>query len=233
MLVTISISPPPPFLTTVKLVPQIGNDFNFIPRVSDSICDTLMVLTILFNLNTDSINRYTPSISICCSTVALIQFQSAVLYDCYSTAAISLIMEVDQQMLPVELTKLPLLEKLFLDNNKLTVLPPELGVLKNLRVLTVEYNMLVSVLVELRQCVGLVELSLEHNKLICPLLDFRAMAELHKTQSLPFKDSGYKYDGENQSKVNLVNYPYERVKVNSKDPVPDIDITKREAYLTE
>lgn len=48
-------------------------------------------------------------------------------------------------MLPVELTKLPLLEKLFLDNNKLTVLPPELGVLKNLKVLTVDYNMLVSV----------------------------------------------------------------------------------------
>lgn len=81
-------------------------------------------------------------------------------------------------ILPVELTKLPLLEKLFLDNNKLTALPPELGVLKNLKVLTVDYNMLASVPVELRQCVGLVELSLEHNKLIRPLLDFRAMAEL-------------------------------------------------------
>ncbi|CAH1448316.1 unnamed protein product [Lactuca virosa] len=80
--------------------------------------------------------------------------------------------------LPVEVTKLPLLEKLFLDNNKLTVLPPELGALKNLKVLTVDYNMLVSVPAELRQCVGLVELSLEHNKLIRPLLDFRAMAEL-------------------------------------------------------
>nr|XP_043620589.1 phospholipase A I [Erigeron canadensis] len=81
-------------------------------------------------------------------------------------------------VLPVELTRLPLLEKLFLDNNKLTVLPPELGVLKNLKVLTADNNMLVSVPVELKQCVGLVELSLEHNKLIRPLLDFRAMAEL-------------------------------------------------------
>ncbi|XP_076923033.1 phospholipase A I-like [Bidens hawaiensis] len=80
--------------------------------------------------------------------------------------------------LPVELTKLPSLEKLYLDNNKLTALPPELGALKNLKVLTVDYNMLVSVPVELKQCVGLVELSLEHNKLIRPLLDFRAMAEL-------------------------------------------------------
>ncbi|KAL4563085.1 hypothetical protein LXL04_027116 [Taraxacum kok-saghyz] len=80
--------------------------------------------------------------------------------------------------LPLEVTKLPLLEKLFLDNNKLTVLPPELGVLKNLKVLSVDYNMLVSVPAELRQCLGLVELSLEHNKLIRPLLDFRAMAEL-------------------------------------------------------
>ncbi|XP_030968932.1 phospholipase A I [Quercus lobata] len=80
--------------------------------------------------------------------------------------------------LPVELTQLPHLEKLYLDNNKLTVLPPELGELKSLTVLRVDSNMLVSVPVELRQCVELEELSLEHNKLVRPLLDFRAMAEL-------------------------------------------------------
>ncbi|OMO64868.1 Armadillo [Corchorus olitorius] len=80
--------------------------------------------------------------------------------------------------LPVELTRLPMLEKLYLDNNKLSVLPPELGELKTLKVLRLDYNMLVSVPVELRQCVRLVELSLEHNKLVRPLLDFRAMAEL-------------------------------------------------------
>ncbi|KAK9084858.1 hypothetical protein Sjap_025269 [Stephania japonica] len=80
--------------------------------------------------------------------------------------------------LPVEVTRLPLLEKLYLDNNKLSVLPPELGDLKILKVLRVDNNMLVSVPVELRQCVALVELSLEHNKLVRPLLDFRAMAEL-------------------------------------------------------
>ncbi|MCL7052240.1 hypothetical protein MKW94_011777 [Papaver nudicaule] len=79
---------------------------------------------------------------------------------------------------PVELTRLPLLERLYLDNNKLTQLPPELGELRTLKVLTVDYNMLASVPVELRQCVGLVELSLEHNKLVRPLLDFRAMSEL-------------------------------------------------------
>ncbi|XP_050368574.1 phospholipase A I isoform X3 [Argentina anserina] len=80
---------------------------------------------------------------------------------------------------PVELTRLPLLEKLYLDNNKLALLPAEVGELRNLKVLRVDYNMLVSVpAVELRQCVGLVELSLEHNKLVRPLLDFRAMAEL-------------------------------------------------------
>lgn len=49
------------------------------------------------------------------------------------------------QALPVEITRLPLLEKLYLDNNKLSVLPPELGELKNLKVLAVDYNMLVSV----------------------------------------------------------------------------------------
>ncbi|KAF8391516.1 hypothetical protein HHK36_023821 [Tetracentron sinense] len=81
-------------------------------------------------------------------------------------------------VLPVELTRLPLLEKLCLDNNRLSILPPELGELKNLKVLRVDNNMLASVPVELRQCVGLVELSLEHNKLVRPLLDFRAMAEL-------------------------------------------------------
>ncbi len=48
-------------------------------------------------------------------------------------------------MFPVELTRLPHLEKLYLDNNKLTVLPPELGELKSLKVLRVDYNMLVSV----------------------------------------------------------------------------------------
>ncbi|KAI3698120.1 hypothetical protein L6452_31232 [Arctium lappa] len=48
-------------------------------------------------------------------------------------------------MFPVELTKLPLLEKLFLDNNKLSNLPSELGDLKNLKVLTVDYNILISV----------------------------------------------------------------------------------------
>lgn len=45
----------------------------------------------------------------------------------------------------MELTRLPLLEKLYLDNNKLYILPPELGELKNLKVLAVDYNMLVTV----------------------------------------------------------------------------------------
>ncbi|KAF5728594.1 phospholipase A I [Tripterygium wilfordii] len=76
--------------------------------------------------------------------------------------------------LPVDLTKLPLLEKLYLDNNKLSVLPPELGELKNLKVLSVDNNILVSVPVELRQCIELEELSLGHKK----LLNGRAMAEL-------------------------------------------------------
>ncbi|MFS7953504.1 putative villin headpiece, villin/Gelsolin, ADF-H/Gelsolin-like domain superfamily [Helianthus anomalus] len=46
-----------------------------------------------------------------------------------------------------------------------------------------------------------------------------------KVKINPSKDSGPKQE--------LVNYPYNRVKVGSKDPVPDIDITKREAYLSE
>ncbi|KAH7545769.1 hypothetical protein FEM48_Zijuj01G0129000 [Ziziphus jujuba var. spinosa] len=81
-------------------------------------------------------------------------------------------------VLPIELTRLPILEKLYLDNNRLSLLPSELGELRSLKVLRVDYNMLTSVPVELRQCVKLVELSLEHNKLVRPLLDFRAMAEL-------------------------------------------------------
>lgn len=54
-----------------------------------------------------------------------------------------------------------------------------------------------------------------------------------EAKNLLSKDSGPKQDGENQTNINLVNYPYERVKVNSNNPVPDIDITKREAYLSE
>lgn len=45
----------------------------------------------------------------------------------------------------MELTKLPLLEKLYLNNNKLLLLPPELGELKSLKVLRVDNNMLTSV----------------------------------------------------------------------------------------
>ncbi|KAM3362609.1 phospholipase A I [Capsicum galapagoense] len=85
---------------------------------------------------------------------------------------------VGLMVLPVEITQLALLERLYLDNNKLSNLPPELGELKCLKVLAVDYNMLVSVPVELRECIGLVELSLEHNKLVRPLLDFRAMTKL-------------------------------------------------------
>ncbi|GMJ15302.1 hypothetical protein like AT1G61850 [Hibiscus trionum] len=80
--------------------------------------------------------------------------------------------------LPIELTRLPILEKIYLDNNKLSHLPHEFGELKTLKVLRVDNNMLVSVPVELKQCIGLVELSLEHNKLVRPLLDFRDMVEL-------------------------------------------------------
>lgn len=49
------------------------------------------------------------------------------------------------QVFPVELTRLPLLEKLYLDNNKLALLPAELGELRSLKVLRVDYNMLASV----------------------------------------------------------------------------------------
>jgi Leucine-rich repeat (LRR) protein len=47
--------------------------------------------------------------------------------------------------LPAVIIQLPNLEKLYLDNNRLSVLPPELGELKNLKILAVDYNMLVSV----------------------------------------------------------------------------------------
>lgn len=49
------------------------------------------------------------------------------------------------QALPADLTRLPLLEKLYLENNKLSVLPPELGEIKSLKVLRVDFNFLVSV----------------------------------------------------------------------------------------
>eukprot|EP00252_Welwitschia_mirabilis_P003292 TRINITY_DN13381_c0_g2_i1.p1 TRINITY_DN13381_c0_g2~~TRINITY_DN13381_c0_g2_i1.p1 ORF type:complete len:130 (+),score=14.01 TRINITY_DN13381_c0_g2_i1:1-390(+) len=82
-------------------------------------------------------------------------------------------------VLPAEITQLPLLQKLLIDNNRLSVLPPEVGELHCLKVLRVDHNMLVSVPVELKQCVGLVELSLEHNRLVRPPWDFSPMTELH------------------------------------------------------
>lgn len=98
--------------------------------------------------------------------------------DHWSTTVVLSLCGCGLSVLPVELTRLPLLERLYLDNNKLSILPPELGELKKLKVLRVDNNLLTSVPVELRLCVMLVELSLEHNKLVRPLLDFRAMAEL-------------------------------------------------------
>lgn len=62
-----------------------------------------------------------------------------------SSEFLSLWLAYYSQVLPVELTRLPLLEKLYLDNNKLSLLPSELGELKTLKVLRVDYNMLVSV----------------------------------------------------------------------------------------
>ena len=38
-------------------------------------------------------------------------------------------------------------------------------------------------------------------------------------------------NGQSHSDSNLPNYPYDRVKINSPDPVPDIDITKREVHV--
>ncbi|KAL3564633.1 hypothetical protein D5086_032679 [Populus alba] len=42
--------------------------------------------------------------------------------------------------LPAEIIQLPNLEKLYLENNRLSVLPPELGELKSLKILAVDYN---------------------------------------------------------------------------------------------
>ncbi|VAH45265.1 unnamed protein product [Triticum turgidum subsp. durum] len=101
-----------------------------------------------------------------------------VLADHWRSVAVLSLCNCGLMVLPVELTRLSFLEKLYIDNNKLSVLPPEVGDLKNLKVLTVDNNMLVSVPVELRQCVLLEELSLEHNKLVRPLLDFRSVPKL-------------------------------------------------------
>eukprot|EP00897_Mesotaenium_endlicherianum_P003568 jgi/Mesen1/3239/ME000187S02402 len=79
---------------------------------------------------------------------------------------------------PSEIARLPMLERLHLDSNRISVLPPELGMLAHLQELRADHNLLTSVPIEVRQCTALVELSLEHNKLVRPLLDFRSLAQL-------------------------------------------------------
>ncbi|VAH45274.1 unnamed protein product [Triticum turgidum subsp. durum] len=117
-----------------------------------------------------------------------------VLADHWRSVAVLSLCNCGLMVLPVELTRLSFLEKLYIDNNKLSVLPPEVGDLKNLKVLTVDNNMLVSVPVELRQCVLLEELSLEHNKLVRPLLDFRIDAlESLKSVTVEIETENYSY----------------------------------------
>ncbi|XP_004295520.1 PREDICTED: polyubiquitin-like [Fragaria vesca subsp. vesca] len=88
----------------------------------------------------------------------------------------------------VELTRLSILEKLYLDNKKLSLLRSELGESRSLKGLNADHNMLVAVPVELPQCtcVGLMELSLEQNKLIQRPPDFREMAGLQVLVPLKF-----------------------------------------------
>lgn len=54
-------------------------------------------------------------------------------------------MVVGLQTIPSELMRLPLLEKLYLDNNKISLLPSEVGHLTRLQVLQCDHNALVSV----------------------------------------------------------------------------------------
>ncbi|KAK8935978.1 Polygalacturonase inhibitor 2 [Platanthera zijinensis] len=69
-------------------------------------------------------------------------------------------------VLPVELMKLLLLEKLYLDNDKLAQLPPELGELRSLKVLRVDNNLLLSGDIPTELWVpDWVNLDLSHNKL--------------------------------------------------------------------
>ncbi|XP_022948221.1 villin-1 isoform X1 [Cucurbita moschata] len=50
---------------------------------------------------------------------------------------------------------------------------------------------------------------------------------------LSTKSSDIFQNNENVDAENLSTYPYERLTVASKDPIRDIDVTKREAYLSE
>ncbi|KAL6967660.1 actin filament capping, variant 2 [Sarracenia purpurea var. burkii] len=51
--------------------------------------------------------------------------------------------------------------------------------------------------------------------------------------SAPSRNMGIPLDHQSQDGVNLLIYPYEQLKAASSDPVTGIDVTKREAYLSE
>lgn len=52
-------------------------------------------------------------------------------------------------------------------------------------------------------------------------------------QSLPSENAGPQQVDQSQADADLLIYPYERLKVTSNDPATGIDLTKREAYLSE
>ncbi|OMO64843.1 hypothetical protein COLO4_31763 [Corchorus olitorius] len=149
---------------------QVGSQVSgcLLPSLpSDATFDKFSGISFICDLN-DNIPAQWPSLSqlpasSCNKTVRIPALPAATnaqsgLYNEYS--AIYLLI-ASSMTLPVELTLLPILEKLYLDNDKLSVLPPELRACGTETVC---------------QAGGII--SLEHNKLDRPLLDFRAMAKL-------------------------------------------------------
>ena len=122
---------------------------------------------------------------------------------------------------PPEVMRLPLLEELYLDYNKLTTLPADMGRLDHLRILRADHNLVVYVPIELRQCERLEEVSLEYNRLSKPHMDIRS---LHRLRVLRLFGNPLEFFPAIQSCTNLRHLSLANVRIDGNQDLTQVEV---------